>query len=117
MLLVLGLILRKNRPLHARLMIAAIVSDLITVLILEIQRDAIKTALSFTLSVLQQTHILFSSLATLLYFPALILGLILYFSNKPALIQKWRPIHIKIGYTAFIFRSLGFGMMFTLLWK
>ena len=111
--LVLGLLLRQNIKAHPWFMLSAIILDLGLVLTLEFQRSAIKTAASFTLSPLQQAHIGTSTLATALYIPVLYLGF-----------RRWRGSladpaskmwHIRLGIAAFIFRTAGFLLMFTLL--
>ena len=111
-LLILGLLLRQHPKAHATLMSLGIVGDLGLVLLLEVQRGAINTAVSFTLSPLQQAHIGMSTLATVLYFPTLYLG-----------IQRLRGLgdrttrsrHLTFGLLALVFRTLGFIFMFSLL--
>jgi hypothetical protein len=113
-LMITGVLVRKrHRALHALLMGTAIGLDLMVVLLLEIQRNAVATAASFTLSPLQQAHIAASSIATLLYFPVLTLGLIRL--KNPSAAEALRGWHMKLGILAFIFRSLGFLLMFSML--
>jgi hypothetical protein len=104
---------RKNRKLHAILMTSAIAIDLSLVLILQINRDAVGTALSFSLSPLQQLHILASSIATLLYFP--MLGLGFYQLKNPSKSPRVKIIHRNLGLATFVARSLGFLLMFSML--
>jgi hypothetical protein len=104
---------RTNSKIHAILMSTAVITDLSLVGILELQRQAVKTAMSFTLTPLQQVHILCSSLAVGLYLPILATGLILLF--WPNLRQMFKPYHAKLGTAAFIFRTLGFFLMFSML--
>ena len=111
--LLTGLLLRSRRKPHACLMITGIVLDVLLVLVLELQRDAIATAVGFTLSPLQQMHILTSSIALLLYFPVLFLGVKRLRGNFRG--PKSRVWHIRLGLSAFVFRSLGFILMFSLL--
>jgi hypothetical protein len=106
--LVLGLIHRRNRSLHPKLMLLGMAIDLTIVLILEVQRDAIGTALSFSLAALQQAHIGCSSVALLLYFPTLYLGWMLW-SAKGG--PQHRKLHLRVAITAFVFRTLGFLLM------
>ena len=109
-LIVWGFIIRKsNKIQHIRLMNTGILIDLGLVLTLEFQRQAIDTALSFDLSWPEQAHIGFSTLATILYIPLLITGWMMYL--KPQ--NKIKKIHLPLGLSAFIFRSLGFLFMFT----
>lgn len=110
-LIVWGFLVRKtNRIQHIRLMNTGIIIDLGLVLTLEFQRQAIDTALSFDMSWPEQAHIGFSTLATVLYIPLLITGWKMFKAPNP----KLRKIHIPLGVSAFIFRSLGFIFMFTL---
>jgi hypothetical protein len=110
--MVTGLVLRNNKKVHYKLMATAITLDLLLVLVLEVQRHAIHTALSFTLSPLQQAHIGASSVATALYLPVVILGLRRLWGLSSEKLKTW---HMKLGITAFIFRSLGFLLMFSLI--
>lgn len=115
LLMVNGLVHRKNKKLHVKLMNSAIGLDLALVLLLELSRNAVDTALSFSLSPLQQAHIVASSLATALYIPILILGWLRYTEKlKGSASRSW---HLRLGVVAFIFRSLGFLFMFSLLVK
>ena len=113
--LVTGLILRKSRVIHSKLMRFGIFLDITIVLILQVQRHAVQTALKFSLSPLQQAHIGASLIATLLYFPVLYLGWTLL--KNPSRSRELRNLHIRVGVTAFIFRSAGFLLMFSLLAK
>lgn len=109
-----GMLLRKGpKRVHAAFMAAAIAGDLGLVLVLEFQRDAIKTALSFELSALQQAHIGFSTLASLLYVPIAVLGYRQMKGWNSSSTQ--RKAHRLLGIACFIFRSLGFLCMFSLL--
>lgn len=107
-----GLVNRRTPKIHARLMGSAIAIDLGIVLTLEVQRHAINTAIGFTLSPLQQAHIGMSSLATLLYFPVAILG---WRRLHGRLSDNGRRWHLRLGLLAYIFRTLGFVLMFALL--
>lgn len=115
--MLLGIIYRRNRNVHVSLMNTAILLDLIVVLVLEFQRDAIDTALSMSLSPLQQLHIGFSSLATVFYIPTLIFGYrrLLKKEESKALTQKIRKLHLRSGIIAFVFRTIGFILMFSLI--
>jgi hypothetical protein len=108
-----GLLLKRRRKPHAALMTLAILTDLGVVLNLQFERGAIQTAVAFTLSPLQQLHVLASFTATLLYIPVLALGASLYFAAKVNPTQRlW---HVRIALTAFVCRSLGFLLMFSML--
>ena len=113
--LMYGLFHRKNRKKHVFWMSTGIFLDLAIVLILEFQRDAIDTAMHFKLNFLQQTHVFASTIATALYIPTAALGALRY---RGKLIQpKFRTWHIYLGSIAFIFRTLGLILMFSLLEK
>jgi hypothetical protein len=108
-----GLVMRKHSQLwHARLMASAIFGDLALVLILQAQRGAVQTAISFKLSALQQAHIGFSTLATVLYFPLLYLG---WKQIRGEADAKAKKLHQRLGMYAFAFRTMGFFLMFSLL--
>ncbi len=113
-LICLGLVYRRQRKVHALLMNSGIVLDLSLVLILEIARDAVNTAIGMSLGPLQQAHIYSSAIAVVLYIPAFVLG-------WRALLYKLGPSgiswHRRLALTAFGFRSIGFALMFTLLDK
>ena len=112
--MVVGLINRKYRTIHSLLMKIAMGMDLAVVLVLEVSRGAIETAISFKLGFLQQLHIGCSTLALLLYLPVLYLGRHLLKGTAQPHFRKW---HIRLGLMAFIFRTLGFFLMFSLLIK
>lgn len=114
LILCLGLFFRKERNKHVLLMSTGIVLDLSIVLTLEIKRNAIKTAMALTLSPLQQCHILASTVAVLIYFPVVYLGATRLMGRGTA---QQAVLHKKLGLTAFVFRSVGFVLMFSLLWK
>jgi len=111
-LMLAGFILRKKREFHVPLMLAAIAVDLSVVAILEVERDAVKTAMSFSLGLVPQLHIAASATAVALYFPLLALGFLLLRGSPSA---RLRRAHRALGLSAFAFRSLGFAFMFSLL--
>ena len=106
---------KKSQTIHARMMTLGIVSDLLLVLALQIERHAMQTALAFKLSPLNQAHIFCSSLATALYFPMLFLGWKLYRGQLGARREAVLMRHKKLGYLTLIFRSLGYLLMFSML--
>ena len=107
-----GIWLRRNRPVHATLMNFGILLDVSLVLTLQIERDAVGTALSNTLGAWEMSHIICSTLALVLYFPLLYLGWSL-FRNRAGL--GWALTHRRLGVVAFVLRSLGFVLMFSML--
>lgn len=113
-LLVMGYSYRKiDSKTHGILMGSGVIGDLGLVLILEFQRHAINTAMSFELNPLQQTHVICSSVAAALYLPLMALGLLMF--KRPELRSKLSKSHGKMGQVAFFFRTLGFLLMFSML--
>jgi len=111
-LMAFGVFLRKrDRWLHRKLMFTAMGIDFSLVLFLEITRSAVDTASSGSLTVLQFSHVLFSTLALLGYGPMIYWGKSLYESESPR-IRYW---HRNIGILTFVFRTLGFFLMFSML--
>ena len=105
-----GVSVRKISPkVHTGCMAIAMLGDLGLALVLEIERGATETALSFTLGPLQQLHILHSTIAMLLYVPIAWLG----FRNlKSGTSNLW---HKRLGLAAVYFRTGGFLLMFSML--
>ncbi len=109
-LLCIGIVFKQQRTMHVRLMNAGIFLDLGLVIFLEIQRSAINTATNFSLEPIQQIHILCSTLAVVLYFPTMILGWRIYLNKS-----QRRSLHLRFGIAAFVFRAIGFFLMFSML--
>lgn len=105
--------MRKKTRWHVALMLSAIAIDIGLVLTLAIRRGAVGTALEFKLGTLPQLHILFSTLAILLYLPVAWIGWTLFKSRVSAPSRK--RLHMRFGWAAFVLRSLGFLLMFSLL--
>ena len=113
-LLLLGFSFRhRSKSVHASLMTLGILSDISLVLLLQIQRNAVQTAVAFRLSPLNQAHVICSTLATLLYFPVLFYGWKLYQNTSAR--GNTRLIHKRLGLAALFFRTLGFLLMFSML--
>lgn len=105
---------RRQTHYHVPLVLTGILIDLTLVLTLEIQRHAVETVIEGKLEPLQKAHILFSTLALILYFPTIYCGTKLYRNRGSSLLKR---AHRILGHTAFIFRTIGFVLMFTLLAK
>ena len=105
-----GLILRKTKLIHYKLMGLGIALDVGVGLVLEVQRHAIHTALEFSLGPLQQGHIFASTVATVMFIPIVILGVRRLKGSKSERFKFW---HIRLGLTAFAFRTIGFILMFS----
>lgn len=111
--MLLGFILRKRAPkAHLRFMGFAMALDLALVLTLELQRDAVGTALSFTLNPWQQAHIATSSIATALYFPMIALGALKFTKYRGYNVNHWHKI---LGIACMAARGLGYLLMFSML--
>ena len=112
--MVSGMLFRKSsRRIHVYLMSSAMALDLALVGTLEIKRNAVEKALEFSLGPWQQAHIMASLLALSLYGPVFALGLWRYLRpGSPAPARLW---HIRLGIAAFVLRSLGFLLMFSML--
>jgi|GEM_PF-678601 len=115
-LLCAGIVLRKrSRGAHALLMGSGVAGDLALVLILQFQRNAIQTAMAFTLTPLQQAHIGFSTGATVLYLPLVYLGWRQWRGQSGGASPGKAQLHRRLGMAAFFLRTAGFILMFSLL--
>lgn len=72
--LIIGLIVRSKKQMHVLFMGLGIALDFGVVLTLEFSRSAINTVFTETMTVFQYGHVVFSTLAVLLYIPVGILG-------------------------------------------
>ncbi len=106
-----GLRNRKNPSVHGKWMASGVAIDVAIVLVLELGRDAVATALAFKLGPLQQIHIAASSVALVLYLPLVVLGLRRLRGKGTPMSGEW---HRRLGYAAFAFRTVGFLFMFSL---
>lgn len=112
-----GVLSRKRIKLHVLIMNLSIALDLSLVLGLEIKRNAVETVIQHKLHGLQIYHVLFSSVATFLYVPMLILGWSLY-KNTDWITRKrsvWVSCHRNLGILTIGFRTLGWLMMWSLI--
>jgi hypothetical protein len=107
--LMAGLFFRKRRSVHVSLMGVGISMDVILVLVLEVQRSVIQSALHQDFTPLQKVHIVSSVLAVLLYVPVVTLGILMLRRGVRGALKVW---HIRIGSLAFLFRTLGVVFMF-----
>lgn len=107
-----GVYFRKTKNVHARLMAIGIALDLLIGVILQIQRSAVQTAFSFKLDALQQAHIATSTLAVILYIPIMYLGWQRLQGRLGAQAGFW---HRRLGVAAFLARTAGFILMFSML--
>ena len=111
LLLVSAVGLRKKIKFHIPLALLAVAFDFVLVLLLEFNRDVIGLLSTKDYTPLQYGHVLSSSLAFFLYFPTV------YFGFKLLKNRSDRPLkkrHLKFAVLAFILRTLGFLMMFSI---
>ncbi len=109
--LLIGLIHRRSRNVHAGLMTAGMATDILLVLVLEFQRSAIATSTGGSLNLYQVAHVVISTMAVLAYVPTGILG---YRRWKGTLSLEKFPLHLRFGITAFSLRTLGYVLMFSM---
>jgi len=107
-----GVLLEMPGKSHRFWMLSGIGLDLLLVLVLQVQRGAVQTAASFSLGPLQQLHIAFSLGAVLLYGPVVWLGWKRYQGARARALN-----HRRAGWVAYIFRTIGFALMFSMLWR
>ena len=107
-----GVLLEMPRRSHRFWMLAGIGLDLLLVLVLQVQRGAVQTAVSFSLGPIQQLHIAFSLGAVLLYGPVVWLGFKRFRGDQARAMS-----HRRAGWVAYIFRTIGFVLMFSMLWR
>ena len=111
LILVVGYSQRRHRERHIPLMLIGISIDIALVLYLQFTRGAIQTAVSFSLSLFRQLHVLASTGAFALYFPVLYSGWRLASGEvTPGL----RDRHVRVANIAMLFRTLGFLLMFSM---
>ena len=73
-ILVAGVIVRKNRTVHPRLMLTGLGIDFALVVLLQVQRSVIQGAMTDPYSALQMGHIVSSTIAVAFYFPTIYFG-------------------------------------------
>lgn len=109
--LVFGYLMRKNKRAHIALMIVGISIDLALVFYLQLTRDAIQKAVGFDLGLGAQLHIIFSSIAGILYFPVIYFGYrLIKVGPCPRLLFR----HKALALPALAARSVGFFFMFSM---
>jgi uncharacterized membrane protein YozB (DUF420 family) len=102
MLLIFGLIKRKNRKLHIRTMLTAIVWDILLVLQIELTRGAInKASQAIENPLLLNIHVSLALTTVLLYFAMLFTG-----HKLKNGFESVRTQHMILGYTTFTLRIL-----------
>ena len=104
--------LRNRRWLHVPLAVSGITVDVMLVTYLQLDRNAMQTAMSFNLDLLNQIHIINSSIALLLYCPVCYLGAMLVLNRAS---ERQRAWHLRLASAALLFRTLGFLFMLSLI--
>lgn len=108
--LVSGVLARKRHGIHPYLMGSGIGIDTCLVLLLQVQRGVIQSAVTEPYTALQYGHIIASTIAFALYFPVVTLAVRQLMKKGSSTERTW---HIRLGVTAFSFRSVGFILMWT----
>lgn len=109
--LFVGLVHRRNRNVHAGLMNAGMITDILLVMVLEFQRSAIATSAGGSLNPYQVAHVVISTMAVIAYVPTGILG---FQRWKGTLNSEKIHLHLRFGVTAFSLRTLGYVLMFSM---
>lgn len=109
--LLVGLVHRRNRNVHAGLMSSGMTIDVLLVLVLEFQRSAIATSAGGSLNAYQLAHVIVSTLAVLVYLPTANLG---YRRWKGTLAREKNVMHLRFGVLAFVLRTVGYILMFSM---
>ena len=108
MLLILGLLLRKQRNKHVKIMLLAIFWDLILVAQIELNRGAISKAAQFSHNpLLLNIHVALALFTVLLYGIMIYSGCRLLKGHTPL-----RPLHKRLGLTTFGLRLLVYATSF-----
>ena len=114
-----GVFLDLSRKAHAFWMGLGVLLDVSLVLVLQVSRNAVQTAVSPGLTDIQMMHIGSSLGAVLFYMPAVYIGLkVLRFDRATgdrSGLKRSRQVHQWVGRFAYLLRSIGFFMMFSML--
>ena len=111
-LIVAGYLMRSRRSVHIPLVCAGIALDVGLVLFLQFTRGAVQKALEFSLEILKQAHIGFSTSALLLYIPVVVLGIRILRGDSST---ETRQRHRSVARLCLFLRTLGFLFMFSML--
>lgn len=101
-LITYGIMCRKDRQKHVKIMSLSIAWDIILILQIELTRGAIGTTTKvLETPLLTQIHLFFAVSTPLLFIAMIITGRKLLAGNN-----NIRPLHKKLGWTTFFFRTL-----------
>ena len=100
-LITYGVLCRKNRQKHVKIMTVSIIWDFLLILQIELTRSAIVTTTKILdTPLLTQIHLFFAVSTPLLFIAMIITGRKLIAGNN-----NIRPLHKKLGWTTFFFRT------------
>jgi len=103
-LILIGVYLHKKRRVHVRIMLTAIVWDILLILQIELNRGAVaKAAKAVSNTMILNIHVTLALLTVLFYFAMLYTGKKLLGGDN-----EIRPLHQKLGWTTVVLRSLTF---------
>lgn len=103
-LMAIGLIFRKKRNLHIKLMSSAMIWDVILILQIELNRSAIlKASKAMSNAMMLNIHVSFA-VSTVLFYAAMVYTGRKFLSGDNSI----RPLHKKLGWTTFALRVLTF---------
>ena len=107
-LIIIGVFLRRKRAAHVKVMLTAIIWDILLVLQIELNRDAIAKASKVVANTqILNIHVSLAVTTVLLYFGMLYTGRKLLKGDGAI-----RPTHKKLGWTTLAFRILTFATSF-----
>jgi hypothetical protein len=92
-------------------MMVGILMDLALVLYLQVTRDAVQKASSFSMGLFPMIHVGMSLLAVVFFIPTVVIGIQML---KGGDVARLKPLHMKVAIPALTFRTLGFFFMFSL---
>jgi len=103
-LIVIGVYLHKKRKIHVRIMLTAIIWDILLILQIELNRGAVaKAAKAASNTMILNIHVSLAVLTVLFYFAMLHTG-----RKLLAGANEIKPLHQKLGWTTVVLRALTF---------
>lgn len=104
LLMVFGLVVRRNRKIHVRVMSAAMIWDILLILQIELSRSAVlKASKAISNPLILNIHVALAVTTVLLY------GAMVYSGRKILAGElSFKEKHKVLGYTTFLFRVLTF---------
>ena len=103
-LILIGVYLHKKRKIHVRIMLTAIIWDILLILQIELNRGAVaKAAKAASNTMILNIHVSLAVLTVLFYFAMLHTG-----RKLLAGANEIKPLHRKLGWTTVVLRTLTF---------